>query len=84
MTAVTEIPSDSGTVPDPPDEPQSDSGVSLQSIIIFISAGALILLGGIIFVVFKLLKKPQKNSNFDDVDTGEWYNDDEEINEDEE
>ena len=84
VTAVTEIPSDSGTVPDSPDEPQSNSGVSLQSIIIFISAGALILLGGIIFVVFKLLKKPQKNSKFDDVDTGEWYNDDEEINEDEE
>ena len=85
MTAVTELPFPEEDMKELSKEAMKTAGSMISSIIIAAIIGGVLILGGIGFLIYKLISgKGKKSKKSDDITMGDWYDNDEEINEDEE
>lgn len=85
VTAVTELPFPEEDMKELSEEAMKTAGSMISSIIIAAIIGGVLILGGIGFLIYKLISgKGKKSKESDDITMGDWYDNDEEINEDEE
>ena len=85
VTAVTELPFSEDDMKELSEEAMKTAGSMISSIIIAAIIGGVLILGGIGFLIYKLVSgKGKKSKESDDIAMGDWYDNDEEINEDEE
>lgn len=85
VTAVTELPFPEEDMKELSKEAMKTAGSMISSIIIAAIIGGVLILGGIGFLIYKLISgKGKKSKESDDITMGDWYDNDEEINEDEE
>jgi len=85
VTAVTELPFSEDDMKELSEEAMKTAGSMISSIIIAAIIGGVLILGGIGFLIYKLVSgKGKKSKDSDDIAMGDWYDNDEEINEDEE
>ena len=85
VTAVTELPFSEDEMKELSEEAMKTAGSMISSIIIAAIIGGVLILGGIGFLIYKLVSgKGKKSKESDDIAMGDWYDNDEEINEDEE
>ncbi|MGN0583582.1 MAG: CD1107 family mobile element protein [Oscillospiraceae bacterium] len=85
VTAVTELPFPEEDMNELSEEAMKTAGSMISSIIIAAIIGGVLILGGIGFLIYKLISgKGKKSKESDDITMGDWYDNDEEINEDEE
>lgn len=85
VTAVTELPFSEDDMKELSEEAMKTAGSMISSIIIAAIIGGVLILCGIGFLIYKLVSGKGKNSKeSDDITMGDWYDNDEEINEDEE
>jgi len=85
VTAVTELPFSEDDMKELSEEAMKTAGSMISSIIIAAIIGGVLILGGIGFLIYKLVSgKGKKSKESDDISMGDWYDNDEEINEDEE
>jgi hypothetical protein len=85
VTAVTELPFPEEDMKELSEEAMKTAGSMISSIIIAAIIGGVLILGGIGFLIYKIISgKGKKSKESDDIAMGDWYDNDEEINEDEE
>ncbi len=85
VTAVTELPFPEEDMKELSEEAMKTAGSMISSIIIAAIIGGVLILGGIGFLIYKLISgKGKKSKESDDIAMSDWYDNDEEINEDEE